>query len=67
MSPLDARAAVLRHLPVLALVRGSPADLDAWLGIPEGTTEQVQREGAGSGPAPSESKGLAGIGGEHEI
>jgi hypothetical protein len=67
VTPLDIREAVRRHLPLLALVRGAPADLDAWLGIPEGTTEQVQREGAGSGPAPSESKGLAGIGGEHEI
>jgi hypothetical protein len=44
VTPSDIREAVRRHLPLLALVRGAPADLDEWLGIPEGTTEQVQRE-----------------------
>lgn len=44
MTPVAVREAVLRHLPILALVRGSPTDLDEFLGLPEGTTEQVQRE-----------------------
>jgi hypothetical protein len=41
MSPQDIREAVRRHLPLLALVRGAPADLDDWLGLVPGATEKI--------------------------
>jgi hypothetical protein len=44
MSPQDERAAILRHLTILEAVKGSPSDLDEFLGLPEGTTERVRQE-----------------------